>query len=37
MYRLMKEPFRTLKQLDESQQTQYQEMVKHLFQMENKE
>ncbi len=35
MYRLMKEPFRTLKQLDEKEQIQYQKMVKRLFQMED--
>lgn len=34
MFRLMKEPFKTLKHLDEQQQEEYKQMLMHLFQME---
>lgn len=34
MFRLMKEPFKTLKHLDEKQQEEYKQMLMHLFQME---
>lgn len=34
MYRLMKEPLKTLKHLDDTQQEAYKQMLHHLFQME---
>ncbi len=35
MYRLMKEPIRTLKQIEVDKQEQYKEMVEKLFEMED--